>query len=89
MIVRELISTLKKKAQAENELFNIIPKILALQEKATTTNLVCHITAEHIISVSITTSYNCLTATESAPIKQCQQLEKRKKNQHTQVNQST
>ena len=38
--VRELISTLKKKlkkAQAGNELSNILPKILAREEKASTT----------------------------------------------------
>ena len=37
--VHELISTLKKKKKAQigNELFNILPKILTHEEKATTT----------------------------------------------------
>ena len=34
--MRELISTLKKKAQAGNELSNILPKILTHEEKANT-----------------------------------------------------
>ena len=37
--VRELISTLKKKAQAGNEWSKILKKILASEEKATTTTL--------------------------------------------------
>ena len=37
--MRELISTLKnKKAQAGNELSNILPQIFAREEKATTTS---------------------------------------------------
>ena len=40
--VRKLISTKKKNVQAGNELFNILPKILACKKKASNDNSYCH-----------------------------------------------